>query len=99
MKRAGAAALTVAAALFLMGQASRTNTVAASQFILKDAIGKVRATLSTDEKLGNSGSAQLVLYDGDGKQRVKLESGALAFTGARRVPFGIAKEFSISVGT
>ena len=83
LKQAGAAALIVAALILLMGQASRTkpvqasqsNTVEASQFILKDKSGKVRATLSIDESPGNSGAAQLVFYDVDGKQRVKLDSG------------------------
>ncbi len=83
LKQAGAAALIAAASLLLMGQTSRTkpvqasqsNTVEASQFILKDKAGKVRAALSIDESPGNSGAAQLVFYDVEGKQRVKLGSG------------------------
>lgn len=83
LKQAGAAALIVAASLLLMGQTSRTkpvqasqsNTVEASQFILKDKSGKVRANLSIDESPGNSGAVQLVFYDVEGKQRVKLGSG------------------------
>ena len=89
LKQAGAAALTVAASLLLMGQASRTkpvqasqsSTVEASRFILKDTSGKVRATLSIDERFGNSGAAQLVLYDVEGRQKVKLDSGELTFMG------------------
>jgi hypothetical protein len=72
-----------------MGQTSRTNpvrasqsnTVEASQFILKDKSGKVRATLSLDESPGNNGAAQLVFYDVEGKQRVKLDSGVLPSMG------------------
>ena len=82
-KQAGAAALIAAASFLLMGQTSRTkpvqasqsNTVEASQFILKDKSGKVRANLSIDESPGNSGAVQLVFYDVEGKQRVKLGSG------------------------
>ena len=88
-KQAGVVALTVTTSLLLMGQASRpksvqasqSNTVEASQFILKDKSGKARANLSIDESLGNSGTVQLVFFDGDGKQRVKLDSGVLASTG------------------
>jgi hypothetical protein len=84
-KQAGAAALTVAASLLLMGQTARTkpvqasqsNTVEATQFILKDKTGKVRATFSIDERPDNSGPVQLVFYDGEGKERVRLNSGVL----------------------
>ncbi|MGO9337496.1 MAG: hypothetical protein ACLPH3_23720 [Terracidiphilus sp.] len=82
-KQAGAASLIVAASILLMGQTARTkpvqvsqsNTVEASQFILKDKSGKVRANFSIDESPSNSGVVQLVFYDVDGKQRVKLGSG------------------------
>jgi len=85
LKRAGGAALIVAASLLLMGQTSRTkpvltgqsNTVEANQFVLKDKGGKVRATFSIDERPDNSGPVQLVFYGGDGKERVRLNSGAL----------------------
>jgi hypothetical protein len=82
-KQAGAASLIVAAAILLMGQTVRTkpmqtsqsNTVEASQFILKDKGGIARADLSIDESPGNFGAVQLVFHDVDGKQRVKLSSG------------------------
>lgn len=82
LKQTGAAALIAATSLLLMGQASRLNTVEASQFILKDKSGKVRAALSIDERSGNSGPVQLVFYDGEGRQRVKLDSGTAFFGGA-----------------
>jgi hypothetical protein len=89
LKQAAVAVLTVAASLLFMGQTARTkpvqasqlNVVEASQFILKDKGGKVRGTLSIDERFGNSGAAQLVLYDVEGRQRVKLDSGELSFMG------------------
>jgi hypothetical protein len=89
LKQTGTAALIIAASLLLMGQASRakpaqasqSNTVEASQFILKDKTGKVRAALSMDEKPDNSGPVQLVFFDGEGKQRVKLDSGVLPSMG------------------
>jgi hypothetical protein len=58
-------------------QASQSNTVEASQFILKDKTGKVRATFSIDERPDNSGPVQLVFYDGEGKERVRLNSGVV----------------------
>jgi hypothetical protein len=88
-KQAGAASLIVAASLLLMGQASRSkpvqasqsNTVEASRFILKDKTGKVRATLSIDDRPDNSGPVQLVFYDGEGRERVRLNSGVLPSLG------------------
>ena len=85
LKQTGAAALIIATSLLLMGQTSRTkpvqtgqlNSVEASQFILKDKTGKVRATFSIDERPDNSGPVQLVFYDGEGKERVRLNSGVV----------------------
>ena len=85
LKQAGGAVLVVATSLLLMGQTARTkpvqasqsNTVEASQFILKDKTGKVRATFSIDERPDNSGPVQLVFYDGEGKERVRLNSGVV----------------------
>jgi hypothetical protein len=78
-KQVAAAALLTIGSFVLMGQTSRTNVVEASQFILKDKGGKVRATLSVDDKLAQP--VQLVFYDGEGRQKVKLDSGALPFVG------------------
>lgn len=83
LKQAGGAVLVIATSLLLMGQASRTkpvqagqsDTVEASRFILKDKTGKARATFSIDERPDNSGPVQLVFYDGEGKERVRLNSG------------------------
>jgi len=84
-KQVGAALLIVATSLLFMGQTARTrpiqasqsNTVEANQFILKDKTGKVRATFSINESPDNSGPVQLVFYDGEGKERVRLNSGVV----------------------
>lgn len=90
LKQTGAAALVVTASLLFMGQASRTkpvqasqsNTVEASRFILKDdRTGKVRAVFSIDARPDNSGPVQLVFYDAEGKERVRLNSGILPSLG------------------
>lgn len=49
LKRAGLSVLMLAAAALLMGQARPSRTVEANEFVLKDAVGKVRARLSMEE--------------------------------------------------
>jgi hypothetical protein len=73
LKQTGAAALIVAASLFPMGQASRTKTVEANEFVLRDSGGNVRARLSVDDKtLG----ASLVLSEKNGSDDLVLSSNA-----------------------
>ena len=67
MKQVGAAALLLAGALFLMGQAAPKRTVEANEFILKDASGRLRGTW-----WAHSEGAILELYDSDGKPRIGL---------------------------
>lgn len=71
--------MIVAGSLLLMGQASTKKTVEANEFLLKDSSGKVRAALSVGDLTGKDdpvySTAQLVLYDKDGKERAKIESG------------------------
>jgi hypothetical protein len=76
LEQLGIAALIVAASLVLMGQASQKKTIEANEFILRDNSGNVRARLSVDEKFSTT---QLVLFDKEGKQRMKADAGADAF--------------------
>lgn len=77
-KQLGAAALIVPALLLLLGQAPSKKTVEANEFVLRDASGNVRARLSVatlpsgDAK---TSTAQFVLFDTQGSQRTKLDSG------------------------
>ena len=76
LKQLGAAALIIPALLLVMGQAPSRKTVEASEFILRDNSENVRARLSVDEKLS---AAQFVLFDKEGKQRIKADSGLSSF--------------------
>lgn len=68
VKQAGAAVLILAAALVLMGQAPATRTVEASEFVLKDAEGKVLGRFGAF-----FGEPGLHLYDSNGKPRATLQ--------------------------
>jgi hypothetical protein len=72
LKRAGAAALIVAASLALLGQAPTKKTVEANEFILRDGAGKLRARLAMYEKLG---TPQLMLFDDKGNESVGVTAG------------------------
>jgi len=81
-KQVGAIVLIVMAALFVMGQAAPgRKTVEAQEFILKDASGKVRATLSMivpkGAAPGAAADARLVMFDEKGTERATLQSGTL----------------------
>jgi hypothetical protein len=73
MKRAGAVALILATAVFLMGQGASKKTVEANEFILKDASGKVRGRFGMDLSL--NGGPQLSLLDSNGDKRALLDVG------------------------
>jgi len=55
-----------------MGQAGPRKTLEASEFVLRDRAGNVRARLSVDEK---TSVAQFVLFTKEGIQQLKLASG------------------------
>ena len=77
-KQMGAVALAIAAVVILMGQAPAKKSIEANEFVLRDNEGNIRARLSVatlpsgDEK---TSTAQLVLFDKQGAQRMKLDSG------------------------
>lgn len=82
LKQIGVAALVVAASLTLMGQASKPKTVEASELILRDGKGNVRATLSMNTPKGATSSfPQLVLFDERGKKGAVLETTTPGFSG------------------
>lgn len=68
LKQAGAVALILAAAVFLMGQAAQKKTVEANEFILRDTNGKLRAALDIYQ-----GGPRLALYDAAGNVRGALD--------------------------
>ena len=68
MRRAGAAALVLVAAVFLLGQAAPTRTVEAEKLILREAGGKTRGTFS----VADDGSMGLSFLDKDGMTRATL---------------------------
>ncbi len=71
LRQLGVMALIVALLLLTTGQVPSRKSVEANEFILKDVNGNVRARLSVDMP----GSSKLVLYDEEGKQRIKLDGG------------------------
>ncbi len=74
LKRAGVAVLVGAVSLPFMGQASKSKTVEANGFILRDNSGSVRATLLVDAV---SQSPEMVLLDDKGRKSVELVGGSL----------------------
>ena len=74
-KQLGATVLVATTSILLMGQASSHKTVEANAFILKDRLGRVRATLSVEELAGQYSAAKLVLFDQESKEMVKIDSG------------------------
>jgi hypothetical protein len=76
LRRAGALILAGVGVVVLTGQVLPKNrTVEAERFVLTDANGKSRAELSLDHN-----SAQLALYDQEGRQGVSLTTDALGNT-------------------
>lgn len=89
LKGIGATILILAATVVLMGQAPGTRTVEANEFVLKDSTGKVRGRFSifgenTHMQLFDANGqlrsfmhvGGLTLYDGSGKARVAIITGA-----------------------
>lgn len=74
MKCAGLAVLIGVGSIVLMGQASpQSRTIDAEAFVLRDAGGKMRASLRMDTILN---APQLKLYDPTGKSRVEITADA-----------------------
>jgi hypothetical protein len=73
-KQVGVAALILPALILLMGQANSKKTIEANEFVLKDSGGKIRANISVDESTKTS-IAQMVLFDSNGQQKVRVDSG------------------------
>jgi len=69
-KRTGLAALLLAAAVVVMGQAHPSRTVTANKFVLLDSQGRTRAVLQAD-----SIRATLTFMDGAGRKRIVLGGG------------------------
>ncbi len=69
-KRTGVAALLLAAAVVVMGQARPSRTVTADKFVLVDSQGRTRAVLQAD-----SIRATLTFMDGVGRKRTVLSGG------------------------
>jgi hypothetical protein len=79
MRRIGAVAVAVAAAVFLIGQGKeKPGVIEASKFVLVNADGAIRAVLESVNS--NSGPAELTLFDNEGK-RVALTAGTQGASG------------------
>ena len=74
LKRVGSAVLIAVTLLVVMGQAPSKKIVEANEFILKDSGGKTRADLSVNETT-KTPVAQLVLFDPNGHEKVRVDSG------------------------
>jgi AMIN domain-containing protein len=78
LKRVGAVALLGLAALFVAGQLQRPagaagpTRIEAERFLLRDAVGAIRAALET----GSDGTPRLALLDTAGHERLRLQVGA-----------------------
>jgi len=70
-KQIGALALILLGSVFLMGQASPPRTVEASEFVLRDADGRMRAWLGTQ-----GDATALALYDKNGLRQIGLSTEA-----------------------
>jgi hypothetical protein len=69
MRQAGLAALVLTGAALWMAQAPSSRTVEAERFVLRDAIGRVRATLGVT---ADAQEPTLLLLAGDGNVRASL---------------------------
>jgi hypothetical protein len=81
LKRIVAIVLLGVSAFVLMGQAQKTRTVEAEQFIVRDQNGKMRAKLSVTNYSGhlNTGESALEFYNETGKELVGYGDHSLAF--------------------
>jgi hypothetical protein len=71
IKRIGLASFILAACVFFMGQAPPPRTLEAESFVLRDAAGRMRASLKM-----LSDEPSLTLYDADGGRRIELQKSA-----------------------
>lgn len=73
-RQVGVAVLILPALMLLMGQANSKKTIEANEFVLKDSGGKIRGNISVDDSTKTS-RAQLVLFDSNGHEKVRVDSG------------------------
>ena len=79
LKRFAMLALSLIAAVLVMGQAGPQRTVEAEKFVLKDSAGRMRAEITLDQ----SGTPALVFYDESGNRGASFREGDLMFLNKR----------------